>query len=184
LKNPDKIESLIKKCKRQDKHAQMEIYRLYYQAMFNISYRIVKRFEDAEDVMQEAFIKAFQKIEHFKAQSTFGAWLKRIVINESLNWIKKNASYPYRNETMEEPPVEEEEEDCELSHLKARQILEAMDMLKERYRIILSLHIIEGYDYEEIQEITGLNYGNLRTLISRAKSQLKKILQEEYGITR
>ena len=183
MKNPDKIESLIKKCKQQDKHAQMEIYRLYYQAMFNISYRIVKRFEDAEDVMQEAFIKAFQKIEHYKGQATFGAWLKRIVINESLNWIKKNASYPYGNETIVEPP-DEEEEDCELSHLKARQILEAMDMLKERYRIILSLHIIEGYDYEEIQEITGLSYGNLRTLISRAKSQLKKILQEEYGITK
>ncbi len=183
LKDPDQIKVLIDKCRQENSQAQMEIYRLYYQAMFNVSYRIVNRFEDAEDVMQEAFIKAFKNLERFRGQSTFGAWLKRIVINESLNWLRKKNREDWRDLPVEKEE-EEEFEDYDFTGLKAQKVLEAMNLLNERYRLVLNLHYIEGFDYEEIQEITGISYGNLRTLVSRAKSKLKNILEKHYGITK
>jgi len=182
LKNPEKIEDLIEQCKRQNSQAQMEIYRLYYQAMFNVSYRIVNGFEDAEDVMQEAFIKAFKNIHKYSYKSTFGAWLKRIVINESLNQIRKEKKVKWDISAITNE--EETEEECDFSRLKAEKIVEAMSLLNNRYRVLMNLHFIEGYDYEEIQEITGITYGNLRTLFSRAKKSLKIILEKEYGITK
>ncbi len=183
MKDPEKIEHLISKCKKQDSHAQMEIYKLYYKAMFNISYRIVNDFDDAEDVMQEAFIKAFRKIKSFDGKSTFGAWLKRIVINESLTWIRKQKNRYLTNGEIPDVETEEESPECDLNQIKAQKVMEAMLKLNDRYRIALNLHLIEGYDYEELQEILGLSYGNIRTLISRAKTKLKKILKQEYGIT-
>jgi len=185
LKDSGQIESLVEKCRQQDSRAQMEIYRLYYRAMFNVSLRIVNGFEDAEDVMQEAFIKAFKNIEQYKKESTFGAWLKRIVINESLGWVRKNKKNIF--ETLKETEKDEEENipeenNCHPEHIKAEKVLQAMEKLKERYRIALSLYLIEGYDYEEMQEILGLSNGNIRTLVSRAKKKLKQILEQEYGI--
>ena len=80
---------LIEKCKNNDSRAQMQLYDQYCKAMFNTAYNFVKDDDIAQDVMQEAFIKAFKKIESFSGEATFGAWLKRIVVNQSLDWIKK-----------------------------------------------------------------------------------------------
>jgi RNA polymerase sigma-70 factor (ECF subfamily) len=187
LKDPDKIKFLIDKCRLQDSKAQMEIYRLYYKAMFNVAFRIVNQWADAEDVMQEAFIKAFKNIGQFKEDSSFGAWLRRIVINESLRWInaqKKSYRDYLKEEEIEEMEeyIYEEEPNCNPEQIKAEKVIQAMTKLNERYRIVLSLHLIEGFDYEELQQILKINHGNIRTIVSRAKKKLKQILKHEYGI--
>lgn len=146
--------------------------------MYNVAYRILKDSAAAEDAMQEGFITAFSKLSHFKGTATFGSWLKRIVINNSLTAYKKSKRYVALDEgmvpEMEESEAINEEEDYTMC--KAADILNGMDNLHHSYKHILSLHLIEGYDYEEICEIMDISYANCRTLVSRAKESLRKKL--------
>jgi len=175
-------DQLVARCRKGEQRAQLELYNKYQRAMYNIALRIVNNTAEAEDVMQEAFINAFLKIDSFKGNSTFGAWLKKITVNLSLNSINKSSklkevSYndQFKNEIYEEIGIDSEEEN---TNKKVQQILLAMQSLKENYRIALNLHLIEGYDYDEICEILKISPANCRTTISRAKESLRKKLLE------
>ncbi|SKB82172.1 RNA polymerase sigma-70 factor, ECF subfamily [Salegentibacter holothuriorum] len=181
------INDLIVRCQKGDQQAQMEVYERYYKAMYNTSVRIVKDTAEAEDIMQEAFLKAFSKINALKEVSTFGAWLKRIVVNLSINSFNhkvKLNEVTYNDELKNEADESEGiilEEDSKND--KVKKILKTLNNLKENYRVALTLHLIEGYDYEEIGEILNLSYANCRTTISRAKESLrKKLLKDETGM--
>jgi len=180
LKQSADIRELIKAVKNNDQKAQVKLYERYVHAMYNTACRIVGNPDDAEDVTQEAFIKAFVKLEHFKGTATFGAWLKRIVINESLNWLRKNKNIQYDelSNFSIEPETEIELPD---ENIKISCMLKAINQLKDSYKIAVNLHYIEGYDYEEMMQILNLSYPNVRTLVSRAKKKLKKILESEYA---
>ena len=162
----------------------MKIYNLYFKAMFNTAYRIVNNFDDAEDVMQEAFIKAFDKIDNYKAKSTFGSWLKKIVVNQSIYFIRKNKKFKILGLEYIDNYVEEKPNEIDISKIQAKKVLNAVSELKDNYRIIISLYYIEGYDFEEIQQIMQISYANARTMLSRAKVKLKQKLIEEYGFTK
>ena len=172
------IEPLLDLCKKGNRLAQLEVYNRYQKAMYNVAYRIVKDTAEAEDVMQESFIAAFSKLDSFKGDATFGAWLKRIVVNNSISTYKKSQRYVAIDETLLEEAPEEisgvDLSDC--SDLRTSAVLSRMDELHESYRQILTLHYIEGFDYEEICEILQISYGNCRTMISRAKESLRKKL--------
>ncbi|MGA8854254.1 MAG: RNA polymerase sigma factor [Christiangramia sp.] len=176
------IKDLVERCRHGDQRAQMEIYDRYYKAMYNTAFRITGHSAEAEDIMQEAFLSAFTKIESFKETSTFGAWLKRIVVNESITAYKKIAKLgevSYNDELKNEADdggVALNEDDK--NNTKVRLILKQIKSLKENYRLGLTLHLIEGYDYEEICEIMNISYANCRTMISRAKESLRKKLQD------
>jgi len=178
LTNRD-ITDLLPMCKRGEQAAQLEVYNRYYKAMFNTAVRIVKDEAEAQDVMQESFLNAFTKLDSFKGEATFGSWLKRIVVNKSLN------SY-HRSKRIDETSIEDHlykiEDDsqgvaeADYDNLQVHQVMNAMDELKDNYRQSLALHLIEGYDYEEMSEIMNISYANCRTLVSRAKESLRKIL--------
>ena len=162
-------------CENGDKKAQFAIYKQYYKAMFNTAFRIVNDRFEAEDIMQESFLAAFTKLDSFSRNVTFGAWLKRIVINNSLTALKKNK----RLETVSLdkvtiPNINEEIQDYSL--LSAKQILEQVSKLKPNYKVAITLHLIEGYDYEEIAQIMEISYENSRTTVSRAKNKLRQLL--------
>lgn len=174
------IDELLEQCRLGDQRAQMTVYNKYYKAMYNASLRIVKHPTEAEDVMQEAFLKAFSKLDSFKGDSTFGAWLKRIVVNHSINSFKKRSK---QQEVSYEDQLKYTEDDGEgygvleeqsSFNAKIRFILNTLDSLKENYRVILTLHLIEGYDHEEICQILSISHANCRTTISRAKESLRK----------
>jgi RNA polymerase sigma-70 factor (ECF subfamily) len=147
--------------------------------MYNTSYRIVKDSYKAEDIMQESFLSAFTKLESLKEVSTFGSWLKRIVVNNSIHYYNQNAKHldvPLDDVLYK---IEDElgvAEDDELMTTKATQIIATIKTLKENYQVSLNLHLIEGYDYEEISEIMNISHGNCRTMISRAKDSLRQKL--------
>ena len=172
------IEELLVLCKKDNRLAQMEVYDRYQRAMFNIAVRIVKDSEDAQDVMQESFITAFDKLGSVRGESTFGSWLKRIVINKSLNHLKRSEKYSTRpaNEIIDQMDENTDLEEEDYSKIKAVEVMESMGKLHKSYSQILTLHLIEGYDYEEICEILNISYANCRTLISRAKDSLRKQL--------
>ncbi|MCB0372908.1 MAG: RNA polymerase sigma factor [Muricauda sp.] len=174
------IDALLQSCMQGKQSAQLEIYNRYYKAMYNIAFRIVKDSAEAEDVMQESFLSAFTKLHTFKGDVTFGAWLKRIVINNSIYHYKKQQ----KNRTADLDDVMYKVEDNDgvasdqngYTELKAQKVMETMKSLKDNYRVSLTLHLIEGYDYEEISEIMNISYANCRTTISRAKESLRKKL--------
>jgi len=174
------IEQLIQLCKSGNQNAQLEVYNRYYKAMYNIAYRIVKDSFEAEDIMQDSFLTAFTKLESLKDNVTFGSWLKRIVTNNSIYHYKKNSKYeevPLDNVLYKVEDSDGITSDYELTNLKAKQVLETMKSLKDSYRVSLTLHLIEGYDYEEISDILNISYANCRTTISRAKESLRHKLQ-------
>lgn len=143
--------------------------------MYNIALRIVNDSFEAEDIMQESFLSAFTKLDSFSGTVTFGAWLKRIVINNSLTALKNNNKF--NTVPLEKVTVKEVlEENVDYSILKASDILNKVSQLKNNYKVALTLNLIEGYDYEEIAEIMDISYENSRTTVSRAKNKLRQLL--------
>jgi len=175
------IEQLIELCKSGNKSAQLEIYNRYYKAMYNTCLRIVKNNFEAEDIMQDSFLVAFTRLDTLKDIKIFGAWLKRIVINNSLYHYKKSTKY--QEVALDDVLYRAEDNsnvkniDYEFTTLKAKQVLKTLKTLKDNYRIALTLNLIEGYDYEEISEIMNISNANCRTTISRAKESLRKKLE-------
>ncbi|MGC1516927.1 MAG: RNA polymerase sigma factor [Maribacter sp.] len=173
------IDVLLQLCKTGKQSAQLEVYNRYYKAMYNTAVRIVKDSAQAEDVMQESFLSAFTKLDSFKGETTFGSWLKRIVINNSIYHYKKQQKK--KEVALEDILYKVEDNDGVASdHVftdqLAQKVMETMKGLKDNYRISLTLHLIEGYDYEEMSEIMNMSYANCRTTVSRSKESLRQRL--------
>lgn len=176
---------LIEACKKGNSRAQVEIYNSYCKAMYNTAYRIVKSDFEAEDIMQDAFLTAFSKLKTLKEPAFFGSWLKKIVINNSIAHYKskkRKNEVPYEQMTYRMETESNETENEAYTNLKAEHVLETMKELKGNYRLALTLHLIEGYDYHEIGAIMDISYGNCRTVISRAKESLRKKISTINGI--
>lgn len=172
-------QSIIEACKQNNAKAQMQLYDLYYQAMYTVALRYVKNSFEAEDIMQDAFIKAFKKIHLYKEEVAFGAWLKRIVINQSIDWLKK------RKLTLisinEEVTLIEENDDWNVrATISYDDIVSSIDKLKEKYRVVLSLYLLEGYDHKEISQILEISEVTSRTHLMRGKKMVKEQLKNVY----
>ncbi|MFD2827774.1 RNA polymerase sigma factor [Leeuwenhoekiella polynyae] len=175
------IDLLIEQCKNGNQQAQLAVYKRYYKAMYNTSLRIVKDSAEAEDVMQESFLSAFTKLESYSGEATFGSWLKRIVVNNSISSYNKRVRR--KEDDLEDTMYRLEDEnqgitECDTDNLEIQRVMHTMNHLKENYRVALTLNLIEGYDYEEMSEILGISYANCRTTISRAKESLRKKLSD------
>jgi RNA polymerase sigma-70 factor (ECF subfamily) len=175
------IKDLIKRCLNNEQTAYYEVYNSYYRVMYNTAYRILYDEVEAEDIMQESFISAFEKLESFKKEShykkgliPFASWLKRIVINKSINQLKKNKKYQYTRLEIVDFKTESNVDLDFIENEKVNVILKELKNLKSNYRLALTLNLIEGYDYDEISDIMNITNQNCRTLVSRAKSSLRK----------
>jgi RNA polymerase sigma-70 factor (ECF subfamily) len=174
----DKHYELVVACKQGSKKACFELYKLYSKAMLNVAFRIVGDIAEAEDVLQEAFLDAFNKVKDFRQETTFGLWLKQIVVNRAINLLRKRKMdmIDMENEQLENIPEEEEDDDEEVL-LKVAHVKDAMKQLPEGYRVVLSLYLLEGYDHEEIGQILNISENTSRTQFLRAKRKLMDILK-------
>ena len=167
-------QDLIDGCKTGDQKAQFQIYKLYYKAMYNTSLRIVSDTMEAEDIMQESFLSAFEKIDTYSGTVSFGAWLKKIVVNRSLDALSRRKAIfedieshiGIRDESGDDTSRNEEID------VKVEEVKAAIERLPDGYRIILSLYLLEGYDHDEIAEILSINSSTSRSQLSRAKQKL------------
>jgi RNA polymerase sigma-70 factor (ECF subfamily) len=165
---------LIEECRRGDSKAQFGLYGLYSKAMYNLALRILNNREDAEDILQESFVECFRNINTFRFESTFGAWLKKIIINRCLNHLKKKKIDLTLYDTL--PPVIDEEE--EETEYETGKIFKGIEMLPDGYRIILTLYLLEGYDHSEISQILGISESTSKSQYSRAKDKLRNLLSK------
>lgn len=171
---------IIEKSKEGNNKAQYRLYQLYSQAMFNTCLRMMHSREEAEDMLQEAFSEAFHKLHTFRYDSTFGAWLKRIVVNRCINEIKRRKADLEFFEDM--TPFNDHDDDSEeySPGLSVDKIRKVMVKLPKGSRVIFSLYLLEGYDHKEISEILNISESNSKSQYMRAKRKIKDLLKEEY----
>ena len=145
--------------------------------MYNVGFRIVNNEEEAEDVLQEAFISAFRNLAYYRGDATFGAWLKRIVVNKAINYLKKRQLERLPDDGKWD--VKEEEPVDELDHFpySVSQVRDAIGRLPDGYRAVLSLYLLEGYDHSEIGEILGISESTSKSQFNRSKKKLKELLE-------
>ncbi len=173
---------LVEQCKQNNPKAQLQLYKQYCDGMFIVANRYLKDAAAAEDAMQEAFIKAFRKLSQFKGDVTFGAWLKRIVVNTCLDIIKarKIDAEPLNEEVAH---IADDDNDWMVSdEATVEEITSAIEKLPKNYKIVVQLFLLEGYDHQEISQVLGISESASRTNLHRGKQQLKESLKHlRYG---
>jgi RNA polymerase sigma-70 factor (ECF subfamily) len=174
---------LIEECRKGITRAQFMLYNQYSKAMYNVAYRMMNNREDAEDMLQETFIECFRNIASFRFESTFGAWLKTILINRCINHLrKKKADLIFYENLPVNVIAEEPETETEYDTAK---VFKGIEQLPDGYRIILTLYLLEGYDHTEIAQILGISESTSKSQYSRAKDKLRSTLSknQRYGQT-
>ena len=171
-------QDLIDACRSGDREAQFRIYQLYYKAMYNTSLRIVNDSAEAEDIMQESFLDAFQRLDTYTGEGTFGSWLKRIVINRSLDSLRKHKDEVPLDEAGIDLPDESGQDSDEEVMLQVTAVKQAIAELPDEYRIVVTLLLIEGYDHEEVAQVLKITNQLSRTRYSRARQKLLEILKK------
>lgn len=167
--------NLIEKSKKGDRDSQYQLYELYVNAMYNISMRMLAKKEDAEDIVQDGFVDAFKNLKNFKYESTFGAWLKRIIINKSINHLKLKRIDVLPMDGHEYYLTEEVIEDTNSMDLEKVKI--GIEKLPQGYKQIINLYLIEGYDHAEISKILEVTVSTSKSQYHRAKKKLIEIIK-------
>ena len=170
---------LVQQCLNGEASAYRALYDRYSKAMYNTALRILNRTDDAEDILQEAFTDAFQQLRSFEGRSTFGAWLRQIVVYKSIAHLKKQKLHVNGLETdaeniADETVLEEDEVWYTVDSIK-----QAMQKLPDGYRTVLTLHLIEGFEQEEVAEMMKVAHSTVRTQYMRAKQKLLQLLKQE-----
>jgi RNA polymerase sigma factor (sigma-70 family) len=171
-------ETLVQQCLKGDSTAYRLLYNRYSQAMFNTALRIVNRTDEAEDVLQESFIDAFAQLSRFEGRSTFGAWLKQIVVNKSISYLRKKRVFMADIDDHIDSIAEEQPADDSASYFSVDTIKKAVQQLPDGYRAVLSLYLFEEYKQEEIAQMLNISHGTVRTQYMRAKNKLVNVLKE------
>lgn len=164
-------------CLKGDPRAQTELYRLYSGAMYNICLRMLNDPQEAEDLLQQSFLDVFTRLDTFRFESSIGAWIKRIVINNCINHLKKRRLQVQlldeeQTERLSEPDDETESE----PEYSVDTIKRAMKALPDGYRVVFSLYLFEGYDHQEIAEILHISEATSKSQYHRAKKKLRQLL--------
>jgi len=168
-------ESILKGCLRNDAVAQKELYNRYSPKMLAVCYRFAHNREDAEDMLQEGFIKVFSQIHTFRNQGAFEGWIRRIIVHTCINNLKKNKKFNESVDLIHATAMQVREESVP-SIVQAKQVVECIRILPIGYRTVLNLYAIEGYSHREIGSMLDIEESTSRSQYTRAKQMLEDIL--------
>jgi len=175
--------TIIKSCVKGNEKAQMQLYNLYCDAMFNIVCRYFKNTEDAKDIMQDGFLKAFSNIKKYKSDYSFGSWLKRIIINQCIDTLRKQ-KMEFTIIDYEKIEIIDDENWSFNNSISKETIITAIEQLNEKHQIVVKLYLIEGYDHAEISQILNIPLKTSRTHLRRGRLRLKELLKTTYNEAR
>ena len=167
---------IIEESKKGNNTAQHKLYQLYAIAMYNTCFRMMNNKEVAEDMLQESFADAFRRLNSFRYESTFGAWLKQIVVNKCINEIKRKKIDLTYIENMHYFDNKSEEQEVNGSSLSVPNVKNAMEKLPAGSKMIFSLYLLEGYDHTEIAQILNITISTSKSQYMRARNKIKEIL--------
>lgn len=168
-------EAILENCLRNDALAQKELYNRYSPKMLAVCYRFSHNREDAEDMLQEGFIKVFSQIHTFRNQGAFEGWIRRIIVHTCINSLKKNKKFVESVELIHANSIQVKEENIP-SIVQVKQLVECIRLLPIGYRTVLNLYAIEGYSHKEIGEMLEVEESTSRSQYTRAKQMLEDIL--------
>jgi len=168
-------EELIKACQREERRAQKLLYDRFAPRMMGVCRRYVKTAEDAEDVLIEAFFKVLTNIQQFKGSGSFEGWIRRIVVNEALMFLRKRHNF---NMTVEISNIDIKAAPKVVDELAAQDILDLLEQLPTGYRTIFNLYVLEGYKHREIAEMLGISINTSKSQLILAKKRLRSLLSD------
>ncbi|HEV7780767.1 MAG TPA: sigma-70 family RNA polymerase sigma factor [Chitinophagaceae bacterium] len=162
---------LVKSCQKGKPEAQRELYEQFAKTMLGVCYRYTRSLKDAEDVLQDGFVKVFLNIHQYKFEGELGAWIHRIMVNTALNFLKRNRRY--RDEMVfTEQPLHPVADDDPAIHLDAKELADLIRQLPPGYQAVFNMHAVEGYTHVEIGEMLGISDGTSRSQYARARALL------------
>lgn len=168
---------IIESACKGNQQAMYSLYKKYVHAMYNTCIRMVSNQMDAEDIIQESFVKAFNNLNTFRGESSFGAWLKRIVINQSITFLRKQKME--FSDIDHFHIVDESDSENHFPEIDPGKIHETIKTLPEKARVVLNLYLLEGYKHKEIAEMLGINESTSKSQYQRARLLLKEKLKKE-----
>ncbi len=172
-----KLEVLVPQLKKQDRLAQKELFDRNSRKMLSVCRTYVSDFQYAEDCMLRGFVKVFKNIDSYKSEGSFEGWIRRIMVNECLDFIKQKKSIMYLDEMEIVEQAEDLEED--ISGINAQELL---DQLPEAYRTVFNLFVLEDFTHKEISELLSISEATSRTQLVRAKNKLKELILTQKNI--
>ncbi len=185
VENKEHLEQIIRGCLDNNRRSQETLFKLYYGKMLSVCMRYSTDRDSAEEVLQEGFIKIFDKLDAFDYKGSFEGWMRRIMANTAIDSIRKSKKDPFLTDNDEDfklgavdPMVDSEE--LELVGLKAEIAMEAINELSPAYKSVFSLYVFEEYKHKEIAEILGISEGTSKSNLAKAKLNLQKILKEKF----
>lgn len=177
---PD-VEKLIKGCIRGDRRCQQRVFEMFYGKMMGVCLRYSKGMDNAQDVLQDGFIKVFKNIKRYNGEGSFEGWMRRIMVNTAIDHFRKDRSSTvisdsdYVNDLGDEA-IEEEDNEM-IAAIKQEEIMKAVQKLSPAYKAVFNLYVIEGYTHKEISEMLGISVGSSKSNLSKAKMNLRKVLK-------
>ena len=169
---------LIKQCQKKTTKAFDELYRLYSPLIYGICLRYTKNKEEAEDLMQECFIKILNKINDFQFKGSFEGWIKKLTVNYTINYIKSNKKSFFNDEILHDIP--DEKYNCDvISEMTAKEIIELINSMPTGYRTVFNMYAVEGYKHAEIAEMLNISETTSKTQFMKAKAFLMKLILKD-----
>ncbi len=178
----DVPENIIEGCKKGKQRYQEELYHLLAPRMYGLCLKYANDRDDAKDIMQDGFIKVFQKIEQYGGKGSFEGWVRRIMINTALEKYRSQVTIYSLDERM--PLSDEGMQSTVIENLSAEDLLGLIRQLTPKYRMVFNLYAIEGYNHKEIGELLGISEGTSKSNLSRARIILQEKVKELYSVKR
>jgi RNA polymerase sigma-70 factor (ECF subfamily) len=171
---------LVKECLRNNRASQMQLYSRFAEGMLGVCYRYTKSLADAEDVLQEGFLRVFKNLHQYKSEGELGAWIRRIMVTTALNYLKRNAKYQrdLAFDKIEMHPVSNDDPQVTLN---AKELASLIQQLPTGYQTIFNLDAVEGYSHVEIGELLGISDGTSRSQYARARALLISWIKKYYS---
>lgn len=185
MENREQLKAIIDGCLQNNRRSQEELFKLFYGKMLSVCMRYTKDKDNAQEILQEGFIKIFEKLGAFDYKGSFEGWIRRIIANTAIDSIRKSKRDPFLSDKDEDfklgaEDLMVEKEQMETIDLKAEVALEAIQKLSPAYRAVFNLYVLEEYSHKEIGEILGISEGTSKSNLAKARMNLQKILSEKF----
>jgi RNA polymerase sigma-70 factor (ECF subfamily) len=185
VENKEKIKEIVSGCLRNDRKSQEQIFKLFYGKMLGVCMRYTNDRDTAQEIVQDSFIKVFEKLKSFDNSGSFEGWIKRVVVNTAIDYIRKSKKDPFLTDNDNDfrlggvdPTIESEE--LELKDEKAEIIMEAIQKLSPGYRAVFNLYVIDDYSHKEIAETLGISEGTSKSNLSKARVNIQKMVESKF----
>lgn len=178
--NYQKIDALIKACKKGKRASQKELYKLFYSYSMSICLRYSKNKEEAQEILNDGFVKVFSKLDKYDITLSFKAWLRRILINSAIDYYRKHHKHQHTLEVVQDQHFDESPN--ALHNLSVQEIMELVQELSPAYRMVFNLYVVEGYKHQEIAEQLNITVGASKSNLAKARMKLRAMLEPTYNL--